>query len=125
MKVTRPFYLLLGWTCVVLGGIGVFLPVMPTTPFLIVAVWAFGKSSPALAARIRSHRIIGPYIRDWQDQGVIPLRAKVSAVVMMTAAALYLYFAGIVPVWLAVLTSITMLAVAAYIVSRPSSKAER
>ena len=57
---------------------GIILPILPTTPLLLVAVWAFGKSSPELAEKIRNHRVFGPPVRDWQDHGVISLKAKVA-----------------------------------------------
>jgi uncharacterized membrane protein YbaN (DUF454 family) len=55
---------------------GIILPILPTTPILLVAVWAFGKPSPEVAQRIRNHRVPGPPVRDWQDHGVISTNAK-------------------------------------------------
>ena len=121
MKYAKPFYLALGWISVGLGVVGIIIPVMPTTPFLLVAVWAFSKSSPALAERIRSHKTFGPTIRDWQDRGIIPAYAKFLAIVMMTAASAYLLTWSSAPLWFGALVSLAMLATAVYIVTRPSS----
>ena len=63
----KPLLLGTGWLCVGLGALGVVMPLFPTTPFLLVAVWAFSRSSPELAEKIRNHPVVGPFIRDWQD----------------------------------------------------------
>jgi uncharacterized protein len=121
MKYTKPFYLLLGWISVVLGVVGIIVPILPTTPFLLVAVWAFSKSSPAAAARIRNHKTFGPFIRDWQDRGVIPLRAKALALPMMAAASAYLLIWAPTPMWIGLAACAAIAAVAVYVVSRPST----
>lgn len=120
MNLTKAFYLSLGWLCVALGAIGVVLPVLPTTPFLLVAAWAFGKSSPELARRLRANKVFGPYIRDWQDHGVIPLEAKILAVSMMTLAGFSLAKFSDTPVWATALICLAMVAAGVYIVTRPS-----
>ena len=103
-----------------LGGLGIIMPLFPTTPFLLVAVWAFSKSSPELAERIRNHRIAGKYVRDWQDNGVIPLGAKIVAVVMMAAMLAYLQFYAGAPGWAVIAAAIALTGIAGFIVSRPS-----
>lgn len=120
MRFTRLFYLALGWLFVGLGVVGIIMPILPTTPFLIFAVWAFSRSSPETAAKIRAHRIIGPYVREWEAHGVIPAKAKVLAVIMMTAASYYLIYHSHAPQWLAVAVVAGMVLVAVYILSRPS-----
>jgi uncharacterized protein len=120
MLLSRYFYLSLGWISVVLGAIGIILPIMPTTPFLLVAVWAFSKSSPELAAKIRNHPRFGPYVRHWQDHGVIPTQAKVLAVMMMGAAGVYLVRFSNAPAWASYSASGVMAALAVYITTRPS-----
>lgn len=117
---TKPLLVGTGWLCVGLGIFGIIMPMFPTTPFLLVAVWAFSKSSPELAERIRNHRLAGPYIRDWQDHGVIPAKAKGIAVVMMTAMLAYLKFGTDMPDWVVLLVAGILAAVSVYIISRPS-----
>lgn len=116
----RPIFLALGWVFVSLGVLGVIFPLLPTTPFLLVAVWAFTRSSPELAERIRNHRYAGPFIRDWQDNGVIPVQAKVASVSMMAAMVAYLELGTETPHWVVGLVAAALLAVAAYILTRPS-----
>jgi len=117
---TRLIFLSLAWFFVALGVLGIILPVLPTTPFLLVAVWAFSRSSPELAAKLRNNRYAGPYIRDWQDSGVIPIQAKVLAITMMSAAVLYLALGTELPQWAVALTGAILLGVGAYIITRPS-----
>jgi hypothetical protein len=122
---TRPLFLTIGWLCVGLGLLGIAVPLFPTTPFLLVAVWAFSKSSPEMAERLRSNRYAGPYIRDWQDNGVIPLQAKVAAVAMMAAGIAYLEWGTATPQWVVALVAIGLAAVAAFVVTRPSLPPDR
>jgi uncharacterized membrane protein YbaN (DUF454 family) len=120
MNLKKYFYLAAGWFFVGLALTGVILPILPTTPFLLVAVWAFSRSSPELAERIRSHKTFGPLIRDWQDAGVIPVMAKVLAMLMLTGASVYLWFYSAVPHWAASVAILLMVGIAYYILSRPS-----
>lgn len=112
-------YRCLGVGAVGLAGAGVVLPVLPTTPFLLVAVWAFSRSSPALADKLRSHPKYGPLLVDWETRRTIPPKAKAAAVVTMggswTGLALFsnstVVVAGV---------GVTLLAVGGYILTRPS-----
>lgn len=113
-------YRSLGVAAVGLATAGAFLPLLPTTIFLIVAVWAFARGSPEWADKVRAHPRLGPYIRDWEARRAIPRRAKLLAVTMMAAS------------WgLLVLTThnalviggvgLLLIAVATYVVTRPSA----
>jgi len=76
-------YLLLGWICVGLGVIGLFLPVMPTTIFILIAAWAFARSSPRLHLWLRNHPRFGDSLRSWEDHRAMPRRAKRVALLML------------------------------------------
>ncbi len=119
-NLARSAFLALGWASVGLGVLGVIFPVFPTTPFLLVALWAFTRSSPELAERIRSNRRLGPTIRDWEEFGVIPAKAKLLAMAMLAGSFAYLWLGTAAPVWLAAAVAIILAAVAAYILTRPS-----
>lgn len=112
-------WLALGWTCVALGFAGVVLPILPTTPFLILAAFAFSKSSPRLRQWLVDHQIFGGPIRDWEDKGAIRPRYKAMA---CTAMALVLLvsilssFSGTV----ILIQIIAMGGAATFILSRPN-----
>lgn len=63
-----------------LGVAGIFLPLLPTTPFLLLAAWAFVRSSPRLYAWLINHPHLGEYIRNFRENRAIPLRVKVVSV---------------------------------------------
>lgn len=70
-------YLLIGSLSLVLGIIGIFVPVLPTTPFLLLAAALFFRSSSSAYDWLLSHRYLGAYIRSFREDRAIPLRAKV------------------------------------------------
>ena len=121
MNIVRLLYLGFGWICVALGVVGIIMPILPTTPFLLVALWAFSRSSPELAEKLRNNPYAGPYIRDWQDYGVIPPKAKAIAMVMMTVMGIYVAGFSVMPGWLALGFCAVLVAVAVYILTRPSA----
>jgi uncharacterized protein len=110
----------LGAAALALAAAGVALPGLPTTPFLLVAVWAFGRSSPELAERLRRHPRFGPTLRDWQDRRAVPRRAKVVAVISMAASFALLAWSG-TPAWALAVTGAILLIVATWLVTRPSA----
>ncbi|MFV1984494.1 MAG: YbaN family protein [Thiohalomonadales bacterium] len=114
------FYLVLGWLFFVTGVIGAFLPVLPTTIFMILALWAFSKSSKKFHNWLYSHRIFGPSLQQWQQYKVIPIRAKIIAVIMISSSMIYLYYYQIMSFALTLLIEIVMLIVIIYILSKPS-----
>lgn len=109
-----------GWLNVGLGALGLFLPVMPTTVFLLIALWAFSKSSPRFHRWLYAHPRLGRRLRDWHRHRVIPWPAKLLAVTMMLAGllfvALFVSDNWVLPTSLGLLLT----TVAAYILSRPS-----
>ena len=64
-------YIFLGLLFLVLGFIGLLLPVIPTTPFILVSVWFFARSSKKLENWLVNHKIFGKSIRDWKEKGAI------------------------------------------------------
>lgn len=79
----RALLTFLGIAALALGMLGIFLPLLPTTPFLLLAAFCFLRSSPRMHAWLMSHRILGPYIRDFQAGRGIPLRSKCIALAFM------------------------------------------
>lgn len=108
-----------GWLNVGLGIAGMLLPVMPTTIFLILALWAFSKSSIRFHDWLYSHPRLGRSLRAWHRHRVIPLPAKCLAVAMMVASLLYVTL-FVAEGWaLPFGLGLGLAAVAAYIVTRP------
>lgn len=68
-----------GLACVGLGALGVVTPVLPTTPFLLVAAACFARASPRFYQRLLANPTFGPLIRDWREHRAIPRRAKITA----------------------------------------------
>jgi uncharacterized membrane protein YbaN (DUF454 family) len=77
---------LIGCIAVVLAVFGVFLPLLPTTPFLLLASACFVRGSPRLHNWLRTNRVFGAYLRDYEDGRGIPLRGKVVVLVLMWAS---------------------------------------
>jgi hypothetical protein len=73
---TRWLLLSAGVLCTALGAAGAFLPLLPTTPFLLLAAACFVRSSPALHRRLLANRIFGPYLAQWQRDHTVPRDAK-------------------------------------------------
>ncbi|EIM25250.1 YbaN family protein [Microvirga lotononidis] len=117
----RLFFLSLGYASLALGIIGIFLPVLPTTPFVLLAVWCFARSNPALAERLYSHPRFGPLLTTWRDQRAIPRHAKIYALTTLAlsyALILWLTESRVLPVVLAAI----MGSVALYIATRPAPR---
>lgn len=110
----------LGWFNVGLGVVGIVVPGMPTTVFLLIALWAFSRSSPRFHRWLYNHPRLGRTVRDWHQHRVIPLRAKLMAVTTMMASLVFVTV-FVAESWiLPGLMAGVMSAVAAFIVSRPS-----
>lgn len=77
-----------GMLAVILGVIGMVLPLLPTVPFMILAAYFFGRSSPAFERRLLEHRMFGPHIRAWRDRRAIARAGKYGATGAFVASAL-------------------------------------
>ena len=114
----RALWLGLGLVCVALGTIGIFLPLLPTTIFLIIAAFAFARSSERLHSWLLSNKVFGPLIKDWQDHGRIRRPAKVMALISMGAIVLLSWVFG-APAFVIVIQLLVLIPVAIFIVTRP------
>jgi uncharacterized membrane protein YbaN (DUF454 family) len=79
----KPLYNVAGVLALLLGIIGLFLPLLPTTPFLLLASWCFARGSERLHRWLLSHRVFGEYLRNFEAGRGIPLKAKILATVML------------------------------------------
>ncbi|MGK9231213.1 YbaN family protein [Inquilinus limosus] len=111
---------LFGTLCVVAGIIGLFVPLWPTTIFMILALWAFARSSPRLHNWLLTHRRFGPPLQAWERHGAIPPWAKLLAVVSLGASlalVVIAVYSRIVVGMVAALFAVLIL----YILTRPNA----
>ncbi len=88
----RRLYLVAGFIALGLGLIGAALPIMPTVPFLLLAVYCFARSNPEWEQKILDHPHWGPQVKDWQERRAISRKAKTLAILAMTVGAVFTYF---------------------------------
>jgi len=115
----RLFWLALGGIALVLAVLGVVLPLLPTTPFLLVAAFAFAQSSERVHRWLVEHRHFGSLIADWQRERAIARRAKFMAVIAMAAVFVVSIVAGVGATVL-IVQGIVLTLAGAFILSRPS-----
>ena len=116
----RIILILTGVVALALGAIGVVLPLLPTTPFLLVAAFAFANSSERLHRWLLAHQMFGPLIDNWRRYGAISRRAKLVSVLSM-AAILLLSVLAAVPAHVILIQALVLTASAVFILSRPDS----
>jgi uncharacterized protein len=81
----RIIYLIGGWLSLLLAGIGIALPLLPTVPLVILAAFCFARSSPRLEAWLVEHPMMGPHIVAWRTRGAVSRRGKVAAAAAFAA----------------------------------------
>ena len=116
----RIVWLTFGALSVLAGFAGVFLPVLPTVPFLLLAAFFFGKSSQRAHDWLLSHQTLGPAIRDWQENGAISRKSKYlsagSMVIVFTISVLLN-----IPVYVLIIQLVILLSVSYFIWTRPDA----
>lgn len=110
----------IGWLCVSLALVGTFVPGIPTTIFLIVALWAFAKSSKKLHAWLLSHKRFGPILVNWEKHKVVPKKAKQLMVVLQIIAVMIFHYL-IQNIYLTIGLTILLIFVARYVIFLPST----
>lgn len=83
MNIKKRFLILVGWLAVILAFLGVILPVLPTTPFLLLAAWCFSRSSPRFHYWLLYRSWFGGYIRHWQSNKALPKGTKPKAIIII------------------------------------------
>lgn len=115
----RPALFAAGWIFLAVGIVGLALPLLPGTVFLILSAACFARSSPRFEAWLLNHARLGPPVRRWREKGAIPRPAKVFAVGSMAASWAVLFVTG-APGLVQIGCLLLFCAVAFYIVSRPA-----
>jgi len=120
----RFVFLAIGFLCVGLGVLGAFLPLLPTTPFLLIALWAFSRSSRRFHHWLYTHPRFGPRLQAWNEHGVIPLRVKLTSLSAMSGSFVFMAFVLRVKWHVLAAAGLIMLIGATYVLSRPSRPPE-
>lgn len=118
-RVSRPMWITFGLLALVLGAAGAVLPLLPTTPFVLLAAYCFAKSSPRLHNWLVNHRLFGPLIENWERHGAISPRAKALAVATMAATPVVTVLIG-APNWALAAQIVVLLGAATFVLTRPS-----
>jgi len=93
----RPFWQRMLWVvagavALLTGVVGIFLPILPTTPFVLLAAFCFARGSERCERWLMSHPRFGPLVRNWRDHRAMPLRVKQLAWATMTAGSAWAWF---------------------------------
>ncbi len=118
---TRHLMLALGLVCTAVGIAGLILPLLPGTVFLLIAAWAFSRSSERLHQWLFHHPRFGRTIRDWHYYRAIPTGAKLLAVTMMSGSFIYVAFTYSDEWLITALVGATLAPVAIWIATRPNA----
>jgi len=117
-----------GMLCVALGVIGIFVPLLPTTPFMLLAAACFARSSRRFHDWLLANRTFGPLIHEWQRYRSIPFSTKITAIVLMTITLGISVVFFVEPLWLKFMLALLGLVLALWlyrIPSRPTGGADQ
>ncbi len=124
-RIIHWIYLTIGWLCTGIGIVGAFVPVLPTTPFLLVALWAFSNSSPRLKHWLYNHPRYGATLQDWFEHGAIGVRTKFVSLSAMIISIPILFWITNGNLLASMIHGIVVVLTALFILSRPSAAPDR
>ncbi len=113
-------YLIFGHLFLILGFIGVFLPLLPTTPFILLSAFCYSKGSERMHQWLLQNKIFGPLILEWRARGAIKLKAKIISTLMIVALFSYTLIFVQVSIAIKVIVAMTGLCVLGFILTRPN-----
>ena len=99
LKIHKPFFFTLGILSLSLGYVGILIPGLPTTVFILIAAWAFSKCSDRFTAWLENHRLFGPMILNWKTYRGLSRRAKKLAILMIIPTFVLNYIFGVFTCW--------------------------
>lgn len=109
--VTRWLLIVVGWTAVVLGTAGIFVPLLPTTCFLLTAAWCFGRTSPRFDRWLHENRLFGSYLTSYRTDRAVPARIKHGSLIVLWMSMAMTLFLVSPPAWIVLLLLAIALAV--------------
>ena len=118
------FLLTIGFVTMGLGFLGVFLPVLPTTPFLLVSLACFMKSSDRMYQYVMTNKYLAPYVKEYTSSAGIPKRAKIRAILLIWITISFTAFVVIDKVPLRVMLYVIAVSVTTYIWTRKTAVVE-
>lgn len=113
----KVIYIIFGYVALGLGVAGIVLPLLPTTPFLLLAAALFFRGSPRLYEWLLNQKHLGPYIRNFREHKAIPLRAKIISVALVWITFLYCVCFTVEQNWIRILLIALAIAISLYILS--------
>lgn len=120
----RALLFLLGFVFLALAVVGTLLPIMPTVPFLLLAIWCFSRSSERMHQWILNLPTVGVELRAWEEEGAISNRAKMwTTVVMIGLVAIPMWF-RVLALWVKLVAFLVTILVLAFVLSRPKPKSQ-
>lgn len=119
-KPIQLLFLSVGWVAFGLGLVGLFLPLLPTTPFLLLAAFCFSKGSPRIHRWLYGLPQVGPILVDWETNGVVRLRSKLIATCLLLPSAVYVCTRPHIPWFGKVSMGILATGVLLFLWTRPS-----
>jgi uncharacterized protein len=92
MNILQIIYIIGGTISLAIAILGIFLPVLPATPFLLITAGLYIRSSDKLYQRLMDHKVLGPYIKNFQEKRGMPKKTKIIALIMMWTMILISFF---------------------------------
>jgi uncharacterized membrane protein YbaN (DUF454 family) len=115
-KAVRGAFIAAGTISLALGIIGIILPILPTTPFLLLAAYCYSRGSKKFHDWLLNHRLFGKYIRDWMEGRGIPRRTKAFAIGLLWITILISIFLFVDVIWVEVVMLAVAIIVSAHII---------
>lgn len=113
--------IILGSISLALGVIGIFLPILPTTPLLLLSAWCYFKSSEKLYSKLINSKHLGSYIKNFRENRIIPLKTKIYIISLLWLSLIYcIFFVANGMLWLQIILAIILIGVTIHILSYKS-----
>lgn len=117
----KPIWFIFAWISFVVGIIGAFLPILPTTPFLILSAFLFSKSSPRFHKWIIELPVAGDAVRDWQQNRVIKPRAKILCTLMIVVSLVVILMNQNIMLPVKIVVPLILVSVWSFVITRKSA----